>query len=344
MSSVDRSRAAELAPPSSSSRRSPLLVWLVGVAMCAAVVGVAGHFADLRGVLRTARELTPGALLIAVALQLATYASQGAIWRVVGYQARTQVSALFAFELSIAELFVDQALPTGGISGTAFAAQALEQRGYPRAWVAAGVVARSLAYYAGYAFTLAIALLLTFTIEPWGAGYFRAATMLFLVVSVAIVAVLYGASGIGLSQRLPRLSRIAAVRRVLVFLDAASPALVRSIRVLSAVTSFQALNVLLDAATMYCLVRTLGGQLSAAAVFTSYMLASVFRSIGIAPGGLGSFEAASVLTLSAAGASVPVALSATMLFRALSFWLPMIPGFWLSRRVSRKHGHEVRSV
>ncbi|HKQ12645.1 MAG TPA: magnesium-translocating P-type ATPase, partial [Steroidobacteraceae bacterium] len=31
--------------------------------------------------------------------------------------------------------------------------------------------------------------------------------------------------------------------------------------------------------------------------------------------------------------SLPVALSATLLFRGLSFWLPMIPGMWLSRRL-----------
>jgi hypothetical protein len=32
------------------------------------------------------------------------------------------------------------------------------------------------------------------------------------------------------------------------------------------------------------------------------------------------------------GVALPVALSATLLFRGLSFWLPMVPGYWFSRR------------
>jgi Mg2+-importing ATPase len=62
------------------------------------------------------------------------------------------------------------------------------------------------------------------------------------------------------------------------------------------------------------------------------MLASVLRSIGIVPGGLGAFEAALVVTLHWAGVDVAVALSATLLFRGLTFWLPMLPGLWLARR------------
>src|SRR5690606_35962576 len=65
------------------------------------------------------------------------------------------------------------------------------------------------------------------------------------------------------------------------------------------------------------------------------MLASVLRSIGVIPGGLGLCEAALITTLSWAGISVPVALSATLLFRGLSFWLPMLPGLLLARGTTR---------
>ncbi|CAM5345075.1 Magnesium-transporting ATPase, P-type 1 OS=Stutzerimonas stutzeri OX=316 GN=mgtA PE=3 SV=1 [Stutzerimonas stutzeri] len=61
------------------------------------------------------------------------------------------------------------------------------------------------------------------------------------------------------------------------------------------------------------------------------MLASVLRSVGIVPGGLGAFEAAAVATLSWVGVPLAAGLSATLLFRVLSFWLPMLPGLWLTR-------------
>jgi Mg2+-importing ATPase len=63
------------------------------------------------------------------------------------------------------------------------------------------------------------------------------------------------------------------------------------------------------------------------------MISSLVRSMGFVPGGLGTFEAASVLTLRMTGATLSVALAATLLFRGLSFWLPMLPGLWYSRRV-----------
>ena len=64
------------------------------------------------------------------------------------------------------------------------------------------------------------------------------------------------------------------------------------------------------------------------------MIASVFRTVGIVPGGLGTFEATSVWTLHMLGVSVPVGLAATLLFRGLSFWLPMLPGWWVSRQLT----------
>lgn len=53
------------------------------------------------------------------------------------------------------------------------------------------------------------------------------------------------------------------------------------------------------------------------------------------PGGMGIFEAASVVTLKLVGVSVPVALVATLFFRGLSFWLPMVPGLIFSRGARR---------
>jgi Mg2+-importing ATPase len=90
--------------------------------------------------------------------------------------------------------------------------------------------------------------------------------------------------------------------------------------------------VLLDAATIWFLIRALGTDAPMSGVFASFVISTLFRTIGILPGGLGTFEAASVLTLKLVGVSVAVALSATLLFRGLSFWLPMIPGLFLSRR------------
>ena len=65
------------------------------------------------------------------------------------------------------------------------------------------------------------------------------------------------------------------------------------------------------------------------------MTSSLLRTVGFLPGGLGTFEATSVFTLKVAGVPIAVALAATLAFRALSFWLPMIPGLIYSRVLTR---------
>jgi len=82
---------------------------------------------------------------------------------------------------------------------------------------------------------------------------------------------------------------------------------------------------------MWVLIAALGARASATGVFASFMLSTLLRLVSVLPAGLGVFEAASVVTLRLVGVELSVALSATLLFRGLSFWLPLPPGLWFSR-------------
>jgi P-type Mg2+ transporter len=58
----------------------------------------------------------------------------------------------------------------------------------------------------------------------------------------------------------------------------------------------------------------------------------IAENVGFVPGGLGTFEATGVATLHACGTPIAPALAATLLLRALTFWLPMLPGLWFGER------------
>ena len=116
-------------------------------------------------------------------------------------------------------------------------------------------------------------------------------------------------------------------------LEHVDPALARSPRLLVYASALQLAIIGLDVATMAAMLHALGASIAPAGVFASVVLANLFRSIGILPGGLGSFEAAAVLTLKAFGVPLATALAATLLFRGFSFWLPMLPGLWCSQRM-----------
>lgn len=71
-------------------------------------------------------------------------------------------------------------------------------------------------------------------------------------------------------------------------------------------------------------------------VLLAFVAASVLSMIPITPGGLGFVEAGLTATLVAAGISTEKALAATLLFRLVSFWLPLpigaAAGWWFRRR------------
>ncbi|MYV57180.1 lysylphosphatidylglycerol synthase domain-containing protein, partial [Streptomyces sp. SID3212] len=61
-------------------------------------------------------------------------------------------------------------------------------------------------------------------------------------------------------------------------------------------------------------------------VAIAYLAASVAAAAVPTPGGIGSVDAALVVALVTAGASVAVATSAVLGFRIITVWLPLVPG------------------
>ena len=68
---------------------------------------------------------------------------------------------------------------------------------------------------------------------------------------------------------------------------------------------------------------------SVVGIFLVYLGSSVVAQAAPTPGGLGAVEAALAAGLTATGMEAQIAISATLLFRLLTFWLPTIPG-WLA--------------
>ena len=80
------------------------------------------------------------------------------------------------------------------------------------------------------------------------------------------------------------------------------------------------------------MLRAVGSPTGFAPAFACFLIASVFATLMVVPGGLGTFEGASVAMLHLFGVPLAAALAATLLLRGFTFWLPMLPGLWLARR------------
>ncbi len=83
-------------------------------------------------------------------------------------------------------------------------------------------------------------------------------------------------------------------------------------------------------------VRAFDGDLNVAAIAVVYLAGATIGQAAPTPGGLGAVEAALAAGLTAAGLPGGIAVSAVLLFRLLTFWIPTIPGYiafnWLNKK------------
>jgi uncharacterized membrane protein YbhN (UPF0104 family) len=84
-------------------------------------------------------------------------------------------------------------------------------------------------------------------------------------------------------------------------------------------------------------VAAFGGSVSIAKIGFVYLTGSAIGSIIPTPGGLGAVEAALTAGLTAAGVHGGIAVSAVLLFRLLTFWLPVPIGWAAMNYLERRH-------
>jgi uncharacterized membrane protein YbhN (UPF0104 family) len=90
-------------------------------------------------------------------------------------------------------------------------------------------------------------------------------------------------------------------------------------------------------AVLYACVTAFDGNLSIAVVAVVYLAGATIGQAAPTPGGLGAVEAALAAGLTAAGLDAGLAVSAVLLFRLVTFWLPTIPGYWSFTYLTKKN-------
>ena len=84
-------------------------------------------------------------------------------------------------------------------------------------------------------------------------------------------------------------------------------------------------------------VAAFGGSVPIAKIGVVYLTGATLGAIIPTPGGLGTVEAALIAGLTAAGVPGAVAISAVLLFRLLTFWLPVPVGWVALNFLERRH-------
>jgi uncharacterized membrane protein YbhN (UPF0104 family) len=139
----------------------------------------------------------------------------------------------------------------------------------------------------------------------------------------------------------PQVERLGPIQKVVRIIGEAPAELVGDRRLLAIVTLFNGLVFLADAATLAICLVALGFPLMPATAFLALMAGSIAATLAPVPLGLGTFEASSTAMLVALDVPFEAALTATLLLRGLTLWLPLVPSLIMMRsglRARREDG------
>lgn len=318
-------------------RRPVFAFYLLGVLMLSALVAVVAQLGEIEQFIALARRLEPRWLALCLVLQSATYVCEAVAWKLLLRRLGYAFGILALLPLSVTKLFSDQAMPSAGLSGNTFFLGALRRRGVAPIPAMSCVLADLAAYFAAYA-SMTLCALLVLGMHQGISRWLLPFVLVFIALQAAIPLGLWGLKrgrgwpGAALLARHPRLHvRTDTFRKAVTRLPSQPLLFVQ-------LFGLHAGIILLDAVTLWTILRALGLYPAFAPVFSSFVTASVVMSVSLVPLGLGTFEATCVAMLHSAGVGLEAGLTATILLRGATTWLPMLPGLWLIRREMRRLG------
>lgn len=304
--------------------------WLLALLLIAGVIVAAMHWGDVKNFAKLLTEAKPAWLIAALGLQLTTYLGLSIQWWVALRKGHTPENVGDLFRLTFAKHFADQVVPTAGLSGNVLLVDRLVSLGVPRSNAVAALLLQIIAYYLSYA----IGALFVLGVLWWKSRMsflLTGAVLIFLVVAAAIPLLTLWLHRRG-QEKIPRwIARWSKAKHFFELVGEAPRELVHDPLLIVIVTALNLLVFIADAATMQTCLLALGVHAPLSAGYVAFMIASIAVILGPIPMGLGSFEAVSIAMLRLFGVPFEAALSATLLFRGFTLWLPLVPGGILLR-------------
>ena len=266
------------------------------------------------------------------------YACAAGAWQRVLARQKIRTSLWQLLPLGLAKLFMDQVVPSAGLSGTLLVVRALKRRGVPDKASAAAVVVGLFGFHVAYALALVTALLLLAL-----SGDLSRRTLVIAVLATGVIGgVIAGVRWLSRGRQKGRvrgwLMRIPGIKGFMQGLRDAPKEALQDRTLLLETTALQFGIFVLDAATLGVCLAAIGTTPTVTGVFSALVIASLVATITIIPSGLGTFDATMLAMLHLAGVSTTSGVGAVLLFRGFTLMLPLLPGLWLTRREMKASG------
>lgn len=309
------------------------------------------YFAEIKKEFTLLEEVKPGWLVVAIIAQLTTYIFTAAIYRLLLTPHKLQPGPRLAglTRASVISLFFNQTMPSAGISGNTFFLNFLLRFGMNMSDIISLIITELLIFYTAMEMLILVLLFSCLFFVQTSGGF--TATLIgglivYLLFGIAVVLsgrkkVIYGL--------IERLARIRILKPLAVRIkNRISPQLLepqeikplifirKNLLIVFRSFSLQLFLFMADAFTIYALFTGLGISVSPFSILLCYMCTKIISILPFLPGALILYESSMSYFFAAAGVPVASAIIVTLLYRLLSYWLPMPVGFLLYKKWSKQ--------
>lgn len=286
------------------------------------------------------------ALLSQIVYYIVFAGSYQSAFYTVGIQTRTRDM----IPVTLGSLFVNVVVPAGGAGGAALFAEDLSRRGKSAAGAATGVLLQLIADFSAFALLLIPGMVYLFT-EHDLKSYEVVAAVILLGITLGLSSILlmgiwrpewlhrlFGWSHRTANWVFGRLNRSLSLaddwaqKNAEEFNQAAAAVASHPSRLMRTV-GVALLAHLLDIATLYLVFRSFNQSIGLGALVAGYAVGILFWIVSITPQGIGVVEGVMALTFTSLGIPGAVAATVALVFRGLTFWIPMLLGFFAVQRM-----------
>lgn len=306
-----------------------------------------GKLKDIRNLLA---QMDPFWILLIFCLQLATYIFYALILQTLLFSnGRSHIIKFVVFlKMAIVLLFVNQTLPSGGISGNGYLLNQLVRRKVNALLAFKALIMESISYYIAFISGLSLAYLL-FRFSKYH-SIIHTAVIPYITITGIIFFMALGGIMLLLNNRkmmilmIRKISRFRLLRKYIeklklpIYQSGSENQNQDSINLHSVFTAagLQLCIITCDIITASCLLWAFHIHLSPVLLIIDIFMAMVIGALPLSPGSLIIYESAMTYFLTLLSVPLYAAMIVTLMYRFITFWLPIPIGLLLYRNLQRK--------
>ena len=332
-------------------KSSSIQRWLFAVLVAGFLWVLISRFTEIRQLLGTLVQGQLSWIALAAGLQIGYYVVFAtlfwAAFRLVDVPTRVRD----LLPITFASLFVNATMPSAGTAGIALFVDDARRRGHSPAAATAGTLLVQVSNNGVFVVILSLGLVLLFRHHNLTVLEIISALIMFLLVGSMIFVLALGifrpnwlftlftavfriVNGLGRLVKRPSLLPEAwPQKNAQEFIGAATAISTHPGRL--GLTLVIALVMhLISMVSLVCLFLAFHQPLSAITLIAGYTMSFLFMMVSPTPSGIGVVEVIVPIIYTSMGIPVEVGTAITLSFRGLSFWIPMLVGFFLLRQLS----------